>query len=373
MRLGYTISGLAHAGLVVGLVFGGFFARDRLPPMEVAEVSVISVQEFEAMIASDDQPDVPADTILPPAPSPVTEAPEAPAVEDAPLIAALPEPDTPAVPEAPELPEIAETPPEPLDLPQPDVDIVEAPPIEAPPTPDDGATIVPSTPAPAPRVAQEVAPPPPPDAEEAPEVVEDSAPAEEPVEVVVEDQPPAAPKEATTEIVTEAETESDAPAASLRPRTRPSRPTRVAEAPTPPKPEAPKVEASRDAIAAAVQTAVEAPKPVQPSGPPLTSGEKDALRVAVQGCWNVGSLSTEALRTTVVVGVTMARDGKPDTGSIRMLGHEGGSDSAARQAYEAARRAIIRCGSRGYDLPAEKYAQWAEIEMTFNPERMRIK
>jgi hypothetical protein len=28
----------------------------------------------------------------------------------------------------------------------------------------------------------------------------------------------------------------------------------------------------------------------------MTDGEKDALRVAVQQCWNVGSLSTDALR-----------------------------------------------------------------------------
>ena len=47
--------------------------------------------------------------------------------------------------------------------------------------------------------------------------------------------------------------------------------------------------------------------------------------------------------------------------------------AAAQQAFEAARRAIIRCGVSGFDLPAEKYDQWQEIEMTFNPEQMRIK
>jgi hypothetical protein len=105
----------------------------------------------------------------------------------------------------------------------------------------------------------------------------------------------------------------------------------------------------------------------------MTGSEKDALRVAVQGCWNVGSLSTEAMRVTVTVGVSMDRKGKPVQGSIRMLDSQGGSSAAANQAYETARRAIIRCGARGYDLPVEKYAQWQEIEMTFNPERMRIK
>jgi len=43
----------------------------------------------------------------------------------------------------------------------------------------------------------------------------------------------------------------------------------------------------------------------------------------------------------------------------------------ANQAFGAARRAILRCGARGFQLPSDKYAQWRNIEMTFNPERMR--
>ncbi|MGA1233976.1 MAG: energy transducer TonB, partial [Lutimaribacter sp.] len=86
-----------------------------------------------------------------------------------------------------------------------------------------------------------------------------------------------------------------------------------------------------------------------------------------------GSLSTDALRTTVVVSVSMTEDGKPVVPSIRMRSFSGGSQASAQQAFDSARRAIIRCGTRGYDLPAEKYALWQEIEMTFNPEKMRIK
>ena len=58
-----------------------------------------------------------------------------------------------------------------------------------------------------------------------------------------------------------------------------------------------------------------------------------------------------------------------------MLDSSGGSALRLpnEQAYEAARRAILRCGAKGYDLPADKYAQWQDIEITFNPERMRIK
>ena len=79
------------------------------------------------------------------------------------------------------------------------------------------------------------------------------------------------------------------------------------------------------------------------------------------------------LRVTVTVLVAMNENGTPDSGSIRMTESEGGSGDAVRQAFEAARRAIIRCGARGFPLPAEKYGEWAEIEMVFNPEKMRIK
>ena len=41
--------------------------------------------------------------------------------------------------------------------------------------------------------------------------------------------------------------------------------------------------------------------PAAPAGPPLTFGQREGLRVAVSQCWNVGSLSTEALRTIVTI------------------------------------------------------------------------
>ncbi|MEM8958453.1 MAG: hypothetical protein AAGC86_11625 [Pseudomonadota bacterium] len=114
-----------------------------------------------------------------------------------------------------------------------------------------------------------------------------------------------------------------------------------------------------------------APTPVSPSGPPLTGSERDGLRLAVGRCWNFGALSTEAARVTVTVWMRMAPDGRPDANSLRLAGFEGGSETAAQQAYEVARRAILRCGGEGYPLPPEKYAQWQEIEMVFNPDRMR--
>jgi hypothetical protein len=197
-----------------------------------------------------------------------------------------------------------------------------------------------------------------------------------------EEAPQTAPEEATTEIVTEAETPSGgpvAPVASLRPPPRPARPTPLAEptetaAVPEPAPE-PEADPLADAIASAVAdaNATETAQPAAPSGPPLTQGARDGFRIAVQGCWNVGALSTEALGTTVVVAFDMGRDGVPVGSSLRLLEFSGGSEAAAQQAYEAARRAIIRCGVNGYDLPEESYDRWRQVELVFNPEGMRLR
>lgn len=65
----------------------------------------------------------------------------------------------------------------------------------------------------------------------------------------------------------------------------------------------------------------------------------------------------------------MSPDGMPDPGSLKMIGSSGGSDAAAKQAYEAGRRAILMCAARsgGYKLPAEKYNRWKETIIDFNP------
>ncbi|MBK5928649.1 energy transducer TonB, partial [Rhodobaculum claviforme] len=124
-----------------------------------------------------------------------------------------------------------------------------------------------------------------------------------------------------------------------------------------------------DAVADAARTAASGPA----AGPAaLGSGTVDALRRAVAQCWNIGPLSTEAQAVTVTVGFRLARDATPE-GDVRMIDYTGGSEAAARQAFEAARRAILRCGATGFPLPADSYDAWREVEMTFNPESMRIR
>jgi len=346
---------------VLAVLFSGFFVSIDPAEVSVADVSIISEAEYAALTppapAPETQAEAPSEAIPPQEDAP----PESPDEDTAPQTAT---PDTVEPPDTPDTPEIEI----PSEVPQAAV-VDDAPEIDMPDVDVGGTSLERDViAAPSPRVAQTPSIAPPPDAEVAPEVVENTAPDPDALpEDVVEEQDAAAPEEASDRIVTEAEVQQEtAPASSMRPRSRPSRPVRQAEP-------APATDDTADAIAAAVSEANDAPDVAAPSGPPLTGGEKDAFRLAVSRCWNVGSLSTDALSTTVIVGFDMLQSGKPVNDSIRMVSFSGGSEGGARQAFEAARRAIIRCGVRGFDLPVEKYAQWREIEATFNPEGMQFR
>ena len=365
MNTGQVISGAGHLGLIAFALFGGAFQSEPLP-FEVTEVTAISAEEFAALTQGESIPEAVANV----------DTPEPPQEGEAPALTS--EADSP--PERSE-PEVAETPPpdevpEPVE-PAPQADVSDEAPVMQPPQ-EDSAMMVPEVSPrpqvrPAPRVAPEPVAEPEPDVQIDDVERQDVAPSDDPADVVEEESEVTSPEEATTEIVTEAE-ENDvrnaAPAQSVRPRSRPSRPEPRETA----EPAAPETDNSavNDALAEALGQSGTGGEGA-PQGPPLTAGEKDALRVAVQNCWNVGSLSSEALRTTVVVAVEMTEEAKPVISSIQMLSGSGGGGAAAKQAFEAARRAIIRCGAGGFDLPVEKYDHWRDIEMTFNPERMRIK
>jgi len=359
MDTGHYISGIGHASLLGWALIGGLFSSVPEDNLKIAEVSIISEQEFAALstpVSTPDAPQEPAADVTPePEPTPPASEPETP-----PPAKQEPEEIQPPTPiESTPKPVEPEPTPEPPAPPAPDQPVVLAPPA------------VTSSSRPARRVAPTPVAPPPPDTEVAEQTNEQTTP-DEAAPTQEESKPATAPEEATDRIVTEA----DAPAASAmkssaRPR---SRPARLA-APTPPADTS--SNSTQDAIAAAL-AGVQAddnasPTSSAPTGPPLTGGEKDAFLVDVRRCWNVGALSTDALESKVVVRFELSREGKPDKASIKMTGFEGGSQAGAKQAYEAARRAIIRCGASGYNLPIDKYEQWKIVNITFNPENMRLK
>ncbi|KQI71157.1 energy transducer TonB [Loktanella sp. 5RATIMAR09] len=368
---GTIISGIGHVGLIGWLIVGWGMSSEPLQ-IQTMDVSLVSGDQFEQMRArTTPQPGL-ADPAAP-VPPVIEETPPPQPAEEATV--------EPAPPPAPIEPPAAEAPPPPPPPAPPQAEVVDAPPAEPappvtpPPTPDLQVSETP-TPPQAPTVASTITAPPPPDARVDDVVREEVVPdnsAE--AEVVAEEQEATAPEETTTAIVIQ----DLAPTTSVRPSTRPSRPapqqqTAAAQqepAPTQQTQTEPAVREDdvADALAAALASAADAPAVA--AGPPMTGLERDSFRLSVNRCWNVDPGSVAA-RVTVEVGFNLDREGRVIGNEVRLLSSDG-DQSATNTAFEAARRAILRCQSGGYQLPADKYDQWQEVVITFDPSGMRLR
>ncbi len=110
-------------------------------------------------------------------------------------------------------------------------------------------------------------------------------------------------------------------------------------------------------------------------GTGLTISEKDALKAAIEDCWNppVGARDAEDL--VVELRVHFNSDGTVrDVDIMDFLSYS--SDNFYRAAAESARRAVHQCENRarfdgsyrqGYDLPADEYDSWRSVILEFNP------
>ena len=366
---GTYVSGAGHAAFILYLIVGGLFvARDTDFEVNVSNVSIISGEEFAAM-----QPQSPGAADLPPAPeAPAEVAQPAPALEPetpsappptpAPVEEAAPEPD-PVIPEPAE-PIVAPAVPD-----QPDAPEVDG---------DPGATLIVPDARPVPRASERIADEvvEQPDPEVTIGEVDQAATAPAPDPTPAQDaQDATAREDSTTEIVTEA----DVPSTSA-----PTKSTRPGRKPKPPAKPAPQVaEATAPSLADSISNAVAEANSsnavannANPGGgtsSPITRQEKGAFVLGIRKCWNVGALGTDALAVSVIVGFQMEQNAKPIAGSIKMISSSGGSGDAVKRAYEAARRAIIRCGANGYDLPLDKYDQWREVQVSFNATSKEIR
>lgn len=399
MRTGIIISGLAHLGLILWMLFGGMFLRPHdAAPLQVSQVSIISPDEFQALTAGGSTaPQAPQTSVQAPKPAPKPDlAPkETPKPEARPKEAAPKAPET--APKPDDAPKVAGIQP----LPQAKVsDNAPAPP--SPPKEDQPAILVPKRSdkekvIPVPRVAPMPAPKPEEGAKISKEVQKSAAPeASKTAEVKRKAKEAKAPKAAATEIATEANKADENAAPPLAPKTSPrpeGRPQRVAKAEPPKKPAPPKkpetktpetkkpdqkkpddsVDAAVAAALASAQSSVQSQAKSAPQmGNGMTPSEIDGLRRQIRQCWNV-DLGSEAANVTVTVAFSLNQDGTVVSDSLRQVSATGGSDSAVQAAYDAARRAIYRCGADGYKLPPGKYDEWRNVEIEFNPDKMRLK
>ncbi len=102
------------------------------------------------------------------------------------------------------------------------------------------------------------------------------------------------------------------------------------------------------------------------TGAKLSRSEMDALRGAIEQCWNVpiGLSGAEDMRVTITMN--LAKDGSVD-GKVRVKAS--GGESRARRAFsESARRAVLKCAP--YNLPKDKYDTWSQVIVNFDPSQM---
>ncbi len=362
MSRGHIISGISHGAVIAWVMFGGLFSNDIPETPEVADVSIISEQDFAALTAPEPSPDAQDTPPIEVTPPQVEETPPPPRPAEPPKRQDPPPQETaPAGEDAPDVTEI--TPPPPVDL-RPETPIAPTPPAPPPSVPDAPQTSSPPKPRPATRIAPTPAAAPKPEVEVAEQTREEAVP--DPAAQT--EKPPekaSAPEEAAPEIVTEAEQPSAAPTRSSRPASRPRRPK-------PPNPTQTAANSGSGSNTASTTTPPK-PQPNVPKGPPMTFGEKDNFMARIKDKWNLGSASSAVLRTIVVVRFEVSRDGKLDFNSIKMTSYSGGDQNSARVAFRLAKSAILMVNAKGFDLPADKYEQWKIINLTFNPENMRFK
>lgn len=323
-------------------MFGApLFSADSEKAIQISEVSLITTGDFDALASGNTTPTAPKpDEVLPaptePAPieiEPVGNVdldPTAPIAETENIGVLKPQTTEPAPPKPAKTISnaVVETPTDPVKpLPSPKPAVIEVPTPKEPPKPDP--------------------------------------------------EQPSAPKESTTKIVTEAEKlESKlAPSSSSRPRGRP-KDLEVAEVPkSKPEPDV-TPEPAEDLIAKAIAEdlakalAEAASQPAAVEGPPMTGSETSGLVFAIQECWNVPVGLENDASNIITMSIKLNRDGTLEDGP-RRIAPLNGSAAGILQAFEAARRALIRC--QPYDLPAKKYETWREIEIVFNPQQMVLR
>ncbi|MFN0114502.1 MAG: hypothetical protein ACKVPY_07495 [Paracoccaceae bacterium] len=102
----------------------------------------------------------------------------------------------------------------------------------------------------------------------------------------------------------------------------------------------------------------------------MSEAEAERFRAGVAACWNVGALSDPARQAIVEVELDLTPEAKPVGETIRLV-RPLNPAQAHSQAFEAARRAILRCAGDGHPLPREDYALWRSMILTFDARRMR--
>jgi len=377
--IGVKISGTAHAILISIAIFGApIFSSDEENPIQISEVSLISLEEFE-LLTKENMP------VFQSEPEPEVQEPELePEVQE-------PEPEPePEVQEPEPEPEVQEPEPEP----EPELEVQEPEPepeVQEIINESDSDLIAPIadednlgelTPEfnenAAPKAAEIISDV----SNEAPEepadigALEDTSfekvngADEEKLEIELNENTPA--EESTTQIVTEAEEQKSdlVPSRTSKPKSRPKNLKTTKEIAIKPKLK-PKevVEAEKDTTAESILESLKEKKEPEPFLN-LTPAQKESvgniIRNKMRLCWNPPVGVENGLTNVMILGLKFDIDGKLVESPVNLTPNSG---VGSLQAFEAARRAVIRCSPYN-ELDPEIYDGWKELNLKFNPKNM---
>ena len=388
MDIGVKISGTAHAILISIAIFGApIFSSDEENPIQISEVSLISLEEFELLTKEN---------------MPVFQSEPEPEVQEPELEPEVQEPELePEVQEPEPEPEVQEPEPEPepeLEVqepePEPELEVQEPEPepeVQEIINESDSDLIAPIadednlgelTPEfnenAAPKAAEIISDV----SNEAPEepadigALEDTSfekvngADEEKLEIELNENTPA--EESTTQIVTEAEEQKSdlVPSRTSKPKSRPKNLKTTKEIAIKPKLK-PKevVEAEKDTTAESILESLKEKKEPEPFLN-LTPAQKESvgniIRNKMRLCWNPPVGVENGLTNVMILGLKFDIDGKLVESPVNLTPNSG---VGSLQAFEAARRAVIRCSPYN-ELDPEIYDGWKELNLKFNPKNM---
>ena len=379
MSIGTYISVTMHASMVGWLLLNGNF-ESTPREISVTEVSLVSAEMFDIAL-NNTPPEVEASIETAVAQPPVEEiAPKLSIKPDAPVM----DREQPVMVS----PQDDKTPPQISEQPEPLEDLVVILPSElisptvSPTSPDVLEISLKPKPRQSNRITSKTVAPSEPEVDIG-DFTRDAVSPQEMSSSEKKPQTATAPEASTSEIITEAEKPSKLPRVAILAPEQSVRPKRRSIKIKLDKEQSKQTEQTIDPLAAALNEALtgstneseseastESQKTVIEA---LAPGTIRGMQLAISPCWNLGASSSAALSTTVVVGMELSIEGKPLASSIYLVGYEGGDDASAQRAFETAQRAINDCGAKGFELPADKYSAWKKVEITFNPERMRVR
>ena len=399
MDIGVKISGTAHAILISIAIFGApIFSSDEENPIQISEVSLISLEEFELLtkenmpvFQSEPEPEVQEPELEPevqePEPEPEVQEPEPEPEPEPELEVQEPEPEPepelevqepepePEVQEPEQEPEVQEPEPEVQEIiNESDSDLI------APIADEDnlGELTPEFNENAAPKAAEIISDV----SNEAPEepadigALEDTSfekvngADEEKLEIELNENTPA--EESTTQIVTEAEEQKSdlVPSRTSKPKSRPKNLKTTKEIAIKPKLK-PKevVEAEKDTTAESILESLKEKKEPEPFLN-LTPAQKESvgniIRNKMRLCWNPPVGVENGLTNVMILGLKFDIDGKLVESPVNLTPNSG---VGSLQAFEAARRAVIRCSPYN-ELDPEIYDGWKELNLKFNPKNM---